>query len=367
MNLHVLSLQGLPGVRDYRMCVAALQCDPTLRYTVLVENPDYYRRFEGLGHLFAPIHIWRTRSRATWIDKLRYYFLDEIVAGQRLKQLVAEFQVDIVHTQNLPHLAYYAVKYTNRPVVHDVSDFYSIFPRDQESPPKRSLSIWRWYKHQRESWYERYAFENCEALTFNSPHMLEAARGLYNIRRLTAVIPNAVPEQDIPRHGLPKLSHIDHNFHLVFVGHINRLKLERLSWVADRGFHVHLYTYHSASFEPTLRRKVASCPFLHYHGALPYQELLVQLTQYDYGLVLWYKGAGEQFFQVSLPGKLFDYLASGLPVVVGPYRSMVDFVQTKGCGFVLRDINELEEGLAQQYSLGDPKQYTMEHYIPALL
>ena len=181
------------------------------------------------------------------------------------------------------------------------------------------------------------------------------------------MIPNAVTRADLPKTQLPKLSRHDRGVHTVFVGHINRPELERLTELANYSIHVHLYILPTKSVEPILCRDSVNHPYMHQHGSLPYRTLLQQLTQYDYGLALWYKGADEEFFQVSLPSKLFDYLASGLPVIVGPYHSMVDFVQTKGCGFLLRDMNELEASLPQQYSPGDPEPYTMEPYVPALV
>ena len=107
--------------------------------------------------------------------------------------------------------------------------------------------------------------------------------------------------------------------------------------------------------------------YLHYHGSLPYRELLIQLTQYDYGLVLWYQGATERFFDASLPSKLFDYLASGLPVIVGSYKALVDFVSSHNCGFVVQDVSEIREKLAYSYTVGDRNQYVMEHYVPRLV
>jgi len=121
------------------------------------------------------------------------------------------------------------------------------------------------------------------------------------------------------------------------------------------------------SVESILRPDGIMHPYMHYHDPLPYRALLQEMTQYDYGLVLWYEGARAGFFHATLPSKLFDYLAIGLPVIVGPFRSLVDYVQSKGCGFVLRDMDELGTRLAHRYSLGDLKEYTMEYYIPSLI
>jgi hypothetical protein len=100
---------------------------------------------------------------------------------------------------------------------------------------------------------------------------------------------------------------------------------------------------------------------------VPYRELLLQLTQYDYGLVLWYDGATARFFDASLPSKLFDYLASGAPVIVGSYKALADFVLSRNCGFVVHNVSEIKEKLAARFTVGGRKQYIMEYYVPDLI
>lgn len=367
MTLNVMSLQALPADRDYRINMALREFDPHLQLTVVIETPDYNRVFESLGHEVEDIHIWRTRPKVTLMDKIYYHFLSEKSAGRRLSELADALNVDIIHTHNYDHLAYYALKYTNRPVVHDASDFYSIFPHKYQTPTTRVFSPWKFYNHLRRLRYEEFAFKNCHGLTFNSIHMLDAAQQRYKMKGRTLVIPNGVPQVELPRRQLPKLSGQDQQVHTVFEGHINKPELEQLEELANRGVHVHLYALPTKSVESVLHPAGITHPYMHYHEPLPYRSLLQEMTRYDYGLVLWYEGAKAEFFQASLPSKFFDYLASGLPVIVGPYRSLADYVKSKGCGFVLWDMNELEVKLAQQYPLGDPKQYTMEHYIPPLV
>ena len=235
-------------------------------------------------------------------------------------------------------------------------------------PSEPNMGLWARYKHQKELRWEKYVFENADGLTFQSPYYLDVAEPRYNMRGEIAVIPNAVLADDLPRKSLPKLSQKDGQVHTVFVGHVNRLKLDRVKEIADRGIPVHLYTFHSSEFEPLLLTECKAHEYLYYHGALPRRQLLLALTQYDFGLVLWYRGATEPFFHTVLPSKMFYYLASGLPVIVAPYRSISEFVLSRGCGFVLTHIDELEDKIYnKRYTVGDRAQYTVEHYIPNLV
>jgi glycosyltransferase involved in cell wall biosynthesis len=366
MTIQITSLQALPSVRDYRISVAVMNRDPSVCYTVLVDTPEYNRIYEDMGHNFGPIHYWRRKPR-NLLGRVWYHLTGEPSAGQELARKVETLGTDIVLTQNLDYLGYYAIRYTDLPVVHDVSDFYSIFPRKQDRSRWPSFSLWREYAHWRRLQYEKFVFERADALIFNSSHMLEIAHELYNIRGETLVVPNAVPAADVPQRLLTRLSALDGECHTVFVGHINQPKLDRLRQVADQGLHVHLYTYQANSFIASLLRACADHPYLHHHGSLSYRELLIQLTQYDYGLILWYQGARERFFDASLPSKLFDYLASGVPVIVGPYKALVDFVSSHNCGFVVQDVSEIREKLADSYTVGDRNQYIMEYYVPDLI
>jgi glycosyltransferase involved in cell wall biosynthesis len=343
-----------------------MNCDSSIRYTVLVDTPGYNRLFEKMGHTVGPIRYWRKKPRGLF-GRAWYHLTGEPSDGQKLSRITDTLETDIIQTQNLDYLGYYAIRYTDLPVVHDVSDFYSIFPQKQDVSRWPSFSLRDKYTHRRRLWYEKLVFERADALIFNSSHMLEIAHELYNIRGETLVVPNAVPAADVPQRSLTKLSALDGGCHLVFVGHINQPKLDRLRQVADQGLHVHLYTYQASSFIASLLRACADHPYLHHHGSLPYRELLIQLTQYDYGLVLWYRGAREQFFDASLPSKLFDYLASGMPVIVGPYKALVDFVSSHNCGFVVQNVSEIREKLADSYTVGDRNQYIMENYVSELI
>lgn len=365
-SLFITHFTVQPSVRDYRMRRALESSNAGIRSALLVDRPEYDDRFEELGHGAVTTAVWRPAA-STRLDRIGQRVWGMRAAGQQLKALVTQLQTDIIHTHNRGHLAYHAKRNTDLPIVHDVSDFYSIFPHEHLKGYRKYWNPALLFDHWQQLRYERFALEECDALTFNSSHMLEIAQARYKIQGSCAIIPNAVPEADLPDEELPKLSNRDGDIHTVFVGHVNTPKLEPLLQIAEMGVHVHLYTMQARSFERHLREISRDCPFLHWHGAVPYRRLLIELTQYDFGLVLWYPGAKELFFQASLPSKLFDYLASGLPVIVGPYRALVDFVEDRGCGFVLTDAAELREKLSEDYHVGDRRQYTMEHYLPRLV
>jgi len=365
--MNVISFQAFPNVRDYQLNTAITRYDPEIHISVLAEVSDYSKLFEVLGHPFVASPRFLRSKPANLFGRLWYHFFDEKFSGLRLARIAKEMSADLIHSHNFNRLGYYAIRYTDLPVIHDVSDFYSIFPRSQSDNPSTGPSLWARYKHRKELRWEQFVFEHAAALTFQSPFYIDIAKSRYNLPADIVMIPNGVLRDDLPQKSLPKLSQKDGRVHTVFVGHINRLKFERVKGIADKGIPVHLYTFQSAEFNAVLLAECRAHEYLYHHGTLPRRELLLALTQYDFGLVLWYRGATEPFFDAVLPSKMFYYLASGLPVIVAPYRSLSAFVQSRGCGFVLNNIDELEEKIHQRYSIGDISEYTVEHYIPELI
>jgi len=272
-----------------------------------------------------------------------------------------------VNSRGPDRLGYYAHRYGSLPVVHDVHDLYSIFPRRQTDETNPRYGLREQYMYRKQLGWERHVHEELDGLIYTSPYMLEYAKSVYRIPAETVIVPNAVLAEDLPRDRLPKLSQTEGGRHLVFVGDLNLPKLNRLLEVARLGLHVHLYPVGAPDHLALLRKHCADQPLIHWHPTLPYLQLLRELTQYDFGVILWYRGATEEIYQTSLPNKIFEYLATGLPVIVGPFRSLADFVETRGAGFSVQEPEQILERVDERFEVPMRDEYTMEHYMPDLL
>jgi hypothetical protein len=91
------------------------------------------------------------------------------------------------------------------------------------------------------------------------------------------------------------------------------------------------------------------------------------LTQYDIGVVLLNPGNTE-LLEVALPNKLFEYVASGLPVAAPPYKSLSTFISRYSCGITVNDwAQDVVTNLADMKEVEFHEEFTIDHYIPALL
>jgi glycosyltransferase involved in cell wall biosynthesis len=365
--MKVVALQINPCCRSYKISRAALASDPDLAYELILEARGYDPRFEALGYVFADPLYWRDRLPRTLAEKVRYFMLDQRAAGRRLGRMIRDSGGALVNSRGPDRLGYFAHRFGSLPVVHDVHDLYSIFPRRQTDERRQRYGLRETYMYRKQLGWERYVHEELDGLIYTSPYMLDYARSRYRITAETVVVPNAVLAEDVPHTRLPKLSETLGGRHLVFVGDLNAPKLGRLLEVARLGLHVHLYPIGPETELAALRRSCSDESRVHWHAALPYRRLLLEFTQYDFGVILWYRGAVEEIYQTSLPNKIFEYLAAGLPVIVGPFRSLADFVESRSAGFSVKEPGEIPDRINDPFDVSFRDEYTMEFYVPKLL
>ena len=82
-------------------------------------------------------------------------------------------------------------------------------------------------------------------------------------------------------------------------------------------------------------------PIAIWHKGLPYERLLSALGFYDWGLC----GNVKKFreWDISLPNKLFEYLAGGIPVVAMNARETGKFVEKHDVGISVKSVQELKD------------------------
>jgi glycosyltransferase involved in cell wall biosynthesis len=72
-------------------------------------------------------------------------------------------------------------------------------------------------------------------------------------------------------------------------------------------------------------------PNIHYHPAVPPQELLELTAGADVGIALIENTCLSYYY--CLPNKIFEYLLCGLPVIVSDFPEMAKIVDKNGCGW----------------------------------
>ncbi|MCK4545955.1 MAG: glycosyltransferase [Candidatus Eisenbacteria sp.] len=365
--MKILTLQINPCCRSYKISRAALNADADLTYDLILEAKGYDQRFEKLGYVFAEPAYWREHLPRTLIEKIRYFVLDERLAGRRLQGIIRDSAADLVNSRGPDRLGYFAHRFGSVPVVHDVHDLYSIFPRRQTDQRNVRYRFREQYMYRKQLRWEKYTHEELDGLIYTSSYMLDYARSIYRISCETVIVPNAVLAEDVPEERLPKLSKTEGGRHLVYVGDMNQPKLEKLLDAARVGLHVHIYPIGDPAELADLRKVSSDQPLIHWKDTLPYRRLLLEFTQYDFGVIFWYRGATDEIFQTSLPNKIFEYLVAGLPVIVGPFRSLSDFVESRGVGFSVEEPEQILDRVNEEFEVPFREEYTMEYYMPDLL
>lgn len=167
-----------------------------------------------------------------------------------------------------------------------------------------------------------------ERLAERRLHLILAEHG-YNarFRRPHPVVPNTtyVPETTAPPSGPRRV---------VYVGHISpdRGSLEMVSLarsLAPHGISVELVGPADAAARAHIE---AAGDLVHWHGFVP-NERALRLTEGALaGLSLLHDEAN---FRPSMPTKVVEYMARGVPVITTPLPLAVDLVRGAECGFVV--------------------------------
>ena len=76
-------------------------------------------------------------------------------------------------------------------------------------------------------------------------------------------------------------------------------------------------------------------------GSMQYDELIKYMTQFEWGLVGNIKSYRE--WEIAMPNKLFEYIASGLPVMAINAKESGDFLESSGFGIRVKSLKEAKE------------------------
>jgi glycosyltransferase involved in cell wall biosynthesis len=83
--------------------------------------------------------------------------------------------------------------------------------------------------------------------------------------------------------------------------------------------------------EQTIREYESKYPNIHFHPAAKPDEIISYTAGADVGISLPENTCLSYYF--CLPNKLFEYLMSGLPVIVSDFPEMAAFIDQNGCGW----------------------------------
>jgi glycosyltransferase involved in cell wall biosynthesis len=256
-------------------------------------------------------------------------------AAAALARAVAEFAPDLIHSHNLPDaLTVLALEVAGGvPVIHDVHDLQSLRRTPYEdgfADPADPAEL------------ESAAIEGCSALIAVSREMLDEieARHRPPPRRLVfanyALARDLAPERP-PRPARPGPPRVVYEGSLSTNGSHYDLR-GHFAAIAAAGIAIDVFPNRDA---PAYRELAARTPGLRVMERLEPAALLRALPDYDIGWAAFNTGLNAPHLDTALPNKAFEYLASGLPIAVGPHRALRRLVAREGVGLVVERPEDL--------------------------
>lgn len=123
-----------------------------------------------------------------------------------------------------------------------------------------------------------------------------------------------------------KLSKRDNQFHLVSVGSLPLKGFvhsdsiwEFYPRITNQKMHLHIYAKADKTTEEEFKKIQSKNEFFHYEGYINHEQLIKELSKYDYGVYLtpWNRAKiNNNYFLITMFGnRIFDYLSAYLPVI----------------------------------------------------
>lgn len=258
-----------------------------------------------------------------------------------LKLYAKGADADVFHCHNEPSWFVSALKeITDKPVILDVHDSY--LARSTKEAATEALD--KGERHVRVHAEERNNFQLADALIFPGDDFREVVTSEFRLEQPALTLPSYVPDRYY------RYSTLDWHGGLVYEGKVN---LPEETKGASKGFDYCDYTemsrrtkaigmdfhLYAARTDEKFKKHYGDYAFV--HEPLRYEDLLNSVTRHDWGLVG--NSTKTREWQVAMPNKLFEYLASGVPVVSMNADHCSRFVQETGVGISVEGPEELAD------------------------
>ena len=302
--LNILYVQNSPCIRNYKQALAmrGRGHKVTLGFT----DNSLSQQYLGMN------------DEATYDDMIR------ILSHKHLWEISQGY--DIVHCHNEPDELTVAALVGQCPIIHDTHDLISL--RDINDPAVKS--------------WEGIAQRGADGRLYTTPYQLNEAENMYAPESPSAVLYNYVSKGDLPSVYHGKLSQEDGNIHIVYEGGLgqNHRDFNEIFFeIASYGAHLHIFPsrYNSKAAEI-----FAESSNIHYNYPKSPKEIMEEMTKFDIGIIPWNLEKGnKRFLDSTVANKLFEYLASGLPVAASNIRSYNDYFSKNQVGCVFDSVKEL--------------------------
>lgn len=239
---------------------------------------------------------------------------------------------DIVHCHNEPDVLTVAALAGDAPVIHDTHDLISLRANNDTNL----------------TYFEGIANRGASGRIYSTPYQMDEAQKLYGVNGPSLVFYNYASESDLPKEKLPKCSEKDGNIHIVYEGGISfghRDFMDIFTELSTYEINIHIYP---SKYNQQIAEAFLNNPFIHYYQPLSPKVIIGQMSRYDFGIIPFnLEKSNKRFLDSTIANKLFEYLASGLPVIASPIQSYVDYFKIHPVGIIFETAKDIVDNISK--------------------
>lgn len=293
------------------------------------------------------VHLIAFRISTFWEQYKTFslcYDVEQMIEAMRM--YASSGQIDVFHCHNEPSWFVSALKeMTDIPVILDVHDSYLA----RSTPEEATAVLDTGEMHVRVTAEERNNFQLADALIFPGNDFRKVITDEFKLEQPALTLPSYVPKR------FYKYKSLDWHGGLVYEGKVNLPEENKkpchtgfeycdytdlATRAAAMKMDFHLYPGRS---DDKFRKHYTNRAYL--HKPLLYEELLNSVSRHDWGLVG--NTIKTREWDVAMPNKLFEYMATGVPVVSMNAADCSKFVADTGVGISVEGPEELGERWAE--------------------
>ncbi len=351
----ISSIKSILFVQDSSPCIR------TIKYATALQSRGYLIHLLHRNKTPDEAYGYGNSSFAS-ITRLPGHHFGEI---KKIREIIKQQEIEIIHYHNQPDRlgARLIQGRPGVPVIYDQHDFMS-FKHHISGRAKKN---------------ERICNERADGAVYITRSYKNEVARYYSLVENAICFANYFPASSAlePKDCLSKLSASDGRRHVVYLGRISertfdhRNIIKALTGLSAEGFFIHLYP--SKNKEYSRYRQIPNCTV---HKKLPYQQLIREISQYDFGVTVFNGAVASKLPHIvyALGNKTFDYLCAGIPVLVQDCLVEVKNIVIKnGFGFILERYEEYKnistgsyQGLVETI-LDNRRAFTMESQIQRII
>lgn len=301
-----------------------------------------------------------------------------------IQKIVKQNKIELIHCYSAPDVfAVASARYAKIPVIYDVKEITTTFDKEGVMDLfffpflKRNKIIhgfiinffWPIFVK-----LEKEANEKSLGRIYYSTEALKHISKKYNIdKKHSIVLHNYSLEKDISKNSLKKVSNNESNLNIVYEGAITSNGCRRNNFslfknIAQKKIDIYIYGIcEDKNLAEELIGYSKENKYFHYMGNCNPNELIQELTKYDYGIIPNVCTNDNKLNEIMMPNKLFDYLSAGLPVLINKsnLKSLENFITNENVGLVYQDLDDLKTKVKSNKNKFEiwPYRYTMENNI----